>query len=171
MVTDISPIFGLQLVSLADIGVIATLVVASVIGITQGIQLYKQRQQQKRQTEVEEYNTRLESAHIVLDLERTIREEKMFRLCVDYLAKKDNFEDRDQATDAFGRFLGFVNTICLFRQQDVLSEYHMEQLYDPLLKALDKDEFTTTMISNQKNKFPALNSRLVLARDKYGNWG
>lgn len=142
MTTDISPIFGLTLLEQIEWAVIATFVVAVVIGTTQGIQLYQQRQNQKHQAKID-------SARLVWEMDKDFKTKEL-RDIHELVLAGDVDVTKGQHLAWLNRYLNVMLIAYKFYREGLISKTHIDYFYDGYLKILYGNDYVRPYIEKHE---------------------
>ncbi len=119
-----------------------------------------------KQVESDAKQTTLDSAHLVLELEKQLRSEEFREVLSRIRIRKTLFAPFTGSAQRIKlrRFLNYITMICGFHHDGLLSDVHMARHYDPLLIDLDDNDWIHGYLNENKNKFPHLWKRLQVVR-------
>lgn len=115
-----------------------------------------------KQVESDAKQTTLDSAHLVLELEKQLRTEEFREVLSSIRIRNALFSPFTDSAQFIGlqRFLNYITMICGFHQDGLLSDVHMTRHYDPLLVDLDGNGWIHEYLNENKDKFSHLWKRL-----------
>lgn len=181
MEAQISPTFGLMLLETAEAltlvsmgvsmaAVVATAIVAVVIRSsnakihdTQTKQYAAYLTEQKRQTEIAEHQRKLDSAKLVVELDKQYMT-KEFREVLRHMQEDEWGEDEygDENGDPrrhLDRFINFTSKVCSFHADKVLTDNHMIWHFDGYLIDFNENKWVREYIKKEPTTWRFIHRR------------
>lgn len=176
--TEISTFLMLMLLEHVDIltvsAALAPAGVALVIWLTQSrlhkVQIRQQELQfkeQKRQISIDEQQTKLNSASLVLELDKQLRSDEFREVLNQVQHGWDKEFEEEQYYLHLIRYINYISMICGFYKDGVITETHMHMYYNNTLTAFDNNDWVHNNVIEKQDECWLIREYLKKIRGEY----
>lgn len=166
MPADISPLLELVSLEHTDIltmmAIIAPASVATVIWLTHHRVHKQQLNEQKRQTDINDRQTTLDSARLVLELMKPLQDHKMQKL-ISWLSS--NQPDPPWDEDVLQRFLNHMDLIAMYHYHELLAWSHVYGQYGGTFSLIGKQVQVKEFMDRNYNPYLSLRRMINQIQD------
>lgn len=143
-------------------GVLASIGLVAVIGITQWLNIRAltqqqdtYREEQKRQLAIAEHQKKLDSANLVRELNRGLRSPEFRGVATRIITNKLDLKDLDEGMELL-RYINYISPICKLFRDGLILESDMDHEFSGVARMLDLNDHIRDYIEKHEDDYPHL---------------